>query len=65
MNPDVIAAVKSQLSNAEDNLYRAKHAALTCDPSKQWGQSGQTLNEIIAGYDAEVARWKRALADVS
>jgi hypothetical protein len=54
-------AIKVQLGNAEDNLHRARHAARGYDATKQWGQSGQTLAQIIQGYEDEVARWKAAL----
>lgn len=64
-NSDVIQAVKSQIANAEDNLFRANAAARSHDASKQWGQSGETLQQIIDGYQAEVDRWKRALLSVS
>jgi hypothetical protein len=53
--------VRIQLGNAADNLCRAQAAARSCDASKQWGQSGQTLHQIIDGYQAEHDRWKRAL----
>jgi len=65
MNKDVEYAIKAQLGNAEDNLYRATLAAKRCDASQQWGESGQTLQQIINGYQAEVDRWKRALASLT
>lgn len=65
MNQDIVLAVKGRLGAAEDNLYRATRAATGCDPTQQWGQSGNTLQEIIAEYQAEVDRWKRALQDAS
>ena len=42
---------KNDLSNARDNLRRARIVASNCDPSKPWKESGQTLNEIITGYE--------------
>jgi hypothetical protein len=58
-NEYLIDLANRDLSNARDNLYRARAAARGSDPSRQWGQSGRTLNEIIAGYE----EWEsRALA---
>ncbi len=54
-------ALQKELGNAEDNLYRAKHAAEKCNPDLQWGQSGQTLNEIIAEYQQRVDEVKSAI----
>lgn len=65
MNDDIEYAVRAQLSIAEDNLYRAKLAGRRSDLTQQWGESGQTLQQIIDGYQSEVDRWKRALAAVS
>lgn len=57
----LLKLAKDDLSNARDNLIRARMAARGVDPSKHWGQSGQTLNEIIANYE----QWERdALAAV-
>jgi hypothetical protein len=63
MNKDIEYAVRAQLGMAEDNLCRAKAAARRADPTKPWGESGQTLQEIIGGYEAEVRRWKAALLE--
>lgn len=65
MNEDIILAVKGRLSAAEDNHYRATCAAKGRDVHQQWGQSGETLQQIIDGYQAEIDRWKRALDDAS
>lgn len=45
----------------KDNLYRARHAAAQMDSSKQYGQSGQTLDEIIAGYEEPMQKWEAIL----
>lgn len=55
MTKRLAALAKDDLGAARDNLARARAAARNCDPSKLWGESGQTLNEIIAGYE----RWER------
>ncbi len=47
-------ALQRELGNAQDNLHRAQAAAKNCDPSQQWGQSGETLNDIISGYQQRV-----------
>lgn len=52
MNERLVELAKRDLSEARDNLFRARAAAKGCDPTEEWGQSGQTLNEIIAGYEA-------------
>ena len=65
MNPDIEYAIKRQLGQAEDNLFRAKLAGRRSDVTQQWGESGQTLQQIIDGYQREVDRWKRALADAA
>lgn len=58
----LIELAKQDLANAQDNLYRARCASRGGDPNAQWGQSGQTLNEIIAGY----AQWEsEALATLA
>lgn len=64
MNQDIVKLVREKLGYACDNLHRAKSAAQRCDPSKEWVQSGQTLNEIVAGYQQEYDRWVKALADI-
>ena len=46
---------EQDLAMARDNLARARSAAYGRDASLQWGQSGQTLNEIIQGYE----KWER------
>lgn len=67
---DVREAINDRLGGAQDNLHRAKHAARNVEaqgknPAEyQWGQSGMTLGEIIAGYQSEVDRWQRALNEV-
>lgn len=51
----LLKLAEADLSNAEENLYRAKHAQRRAsDPSKPYGQSDQSLNEIVAGYQ----RWR-------
>ncbi len=47
---------KQDLGAARDNLQRARQAAKHHDPSKEWGASGRTLAEIIAGYEAWEAK---------
>lgn len=64
MNTDVGIAVIDRLRAAEDNLYRAQLAARRSNLHDQWGESGQTLQQIIDGYQTEVDRWGRALASL-
>jgi hypothetical protein len=50
-----------------DNLARAKHAFSRCTPEQmgqQYGQSGQTRNEILAGYQEHHDRVTQALREV-
>lgn len=65
MDKDVAAAINAQLENAKDNLNRASCAGRRHDPSLQWGESGQTLQQIVDGYQAKVLRWEGALARVA
>lgn len=53
--PILIEIAEAYLANAQDNLYRARMAARAVDASAQYGQSGRTLNQIIAGYE----EWER------
>lgn len=46
----LLKLAKADKGNAADNLYRAKMAAQGRDTSLQWGQSGQSLQSIIDGY---------------
>ena len=46
----VLKLIEDAKGAAVDNLARARLAASHQDASKLYGQSGQTLNEIIAGY---------------
>lgn len=67
MSNDVIQAVRQRLANAQDDLSRANMAfgRMTPDQLKeQHGQSGRTRGEIYRGYQDEVARWEKALAEV-
>lgn len=66
MNHDIIEAVQGRLGNAQDNLHRARAAfrGLTVEQmGEQYGESGETRAEVVAGYECEVERWKRALED--
>lgn len=49
----IIKALKADLSNAGDNLYRAttafKHDTME-DMGREYGQSGQTRQQILDGY---------------
>ena len=51
-NPEALvqSLIEREKGGAIDNLARARLAAGMQDASKLYGQSGQTLNEIIAGY---------------
>jgi hypothetical protein len=55
----LVELAMQDLSNASDNLFRARLAASRCDVNAQWGHSGQTLGEIIAGYE----EWERQALD--
>jgi len=50
MSTRLVDLAKQDLGAARDNLARARCAARGCDPRKEWGRSGQTLNQIISGY---------------
>ncbi len=58
---DVRYAVNLQLGNAYDNLIRARVAARSHAMLAPYGESGQTLREIIEGYADEVVRWQAAI----
>jgi Ser/Thr protein kinase RdoA (MazF antagonist) len=47
----LLKLAKDDLGAAQDNLCRARAATRHADPTAQWGDSGQTLNEIIADYE--------------
>lgn len=51
MTNRLLELAKQDLANARDNLARARLAAQAHPVDEQWGQSGQTLGEIIAGYE--------------
>lgn len=57
--------IKREIGSADDNLARANLAAKTHPRDTYYGQSGQTLDEIIEGYEAskrlpeEVLEWLR------
>lgn len=59
---DLEEAVRGRLGEAEDNLCRAKLAARNRDADAQWGESGETLQQVIDGYQAAVDHWKAALS---
>jgi hypothetical protein len=59
---DIEKLIRDEIGRAEDNLFRAECAARKHDPRKQWGESGQTLQQIIDGYQAQNDRYLRALA---
>lgn len=66
MNRDIEAAVLSQLGNAQDNLARARAKFRTFTTERmveQYGDSGLSCGEIVAGYEREVERWEQALKD--
>lgn len=47
----LLKLAQDDLGAAQDNLCRARAASRHCDSAAQWGASGQTLNEIIIGYE--------------
>ncbi len=57
MKNKVLEIVKNALGGAEDNLYRAnlQFGRMTVDElSKEYGQSGNTCEDVMQGYrDAE------------
>lgn len=55
MHNRLLTLAQQSLSNAQDNLARAKRAAIECDPAEKWGESEQTLEQIIAGYEKREA----------
>lgn len=65
---DVIEAVSGKLAGAQDNLYRFKMQARNmtgAQMEKEWGQSGRTFESMLKDAQAEVDRWKAALASIS
>jgi hypothetical protein len=64
-NPDIKAAVEQKLDEAIDNQFRARIGFRGRNPNSLYGHSGQSCREIQTDYDEEVARWKKALADLS
>jgi hypothetical protein len=52
------------LSDARDNLARAKIAAKSHGPDDEYGKSGRTLGQIIDEYEDEVRLQERALAAI-
>lgn len=60
--PRLIELAERDLSEVQDNLARARSAALRVDPLKNWGESGRTLAEIIAGYEEWEQEAKREQA---
>jgi hypothetical protein len=63
MNNDIIRAVQDRLDLAEDNAQRARIAFRGQDMQKEYGQSGETRASILYRYEADVERWRHALAD--
>ena len=61
MTPYVRKLLEQDLGIAEDNLYRAKSAAKSVNPSMQYGESGKTFNQIIQGYQDWVDEVKKEL----
>ena len=61
MKREVRAIIKDAMGGATDNLYRCELACGANDPSKEWGQSGQTLNEIRQGYSNRVDHFNKCL----
>lgn len=61
----VIRALQDKLGAANDNLYRALRTAKAIDASKMYGQSGQTLNQIIAGYQEEANVYAAAIQELA
>lgn len=61
MTPVVRKLVEEALGTAKDNLYRAQAAARGRKPDVAYGTSGQTLDQIIQGYQAEVKKWEAEL----
>lgn len=61
MSPRVRALIEAAIGGLEDNLYRAKCAARGHDASKQWGESGKTLQQIIDEYQTELDAMKAEL----
>jgi hypothetical protein len=53
--------IKREIGGVDDNLARANLMAKTHPLDKQYGQSGQTLGEIIEGYEAAKRRPEKAL----
>ena len=51
----LLQLARNDLASARDNLIRARGATTGFDATKEWGESGQTLNQIIAGYE----QWER------
>lgn len=62
----VIRALEQDLGNAEDNYYRASSAFKNCTPAQmdaEYGQSGETRQAILDGYQQWRDRAKKALEE--
>lgn len=53
--------IKREVGAVDDNLIRANLAARSHPLDKQYGQSSQTLGEIIEGYEAQKRRAEEVL----
>lgn len=61
MNQRLIQLAERDLSDARDNLARARSAARGTDLTKPWGLGSQSLAEIIKEYEAWEASALEAL----
>ena len=62
MTEQVKRLVRDRISLGQDNLHRAKAAARGgCDVNAQWGESGETLAQIIESYEADIKEWEAEL----
>lgn len=64
----IIAALKADLGNAADNLCRASRAFSELSPDQmnsQYGQSGQTRQQILDGYQEWHRKAKAALEEAT
>lgn len=63
----IIHALNGNLAVARDNLYRACATFRDCTPEQMaqpYGQSSQTRQEILDGYERREAELRAAVAEV-
>jgi len=62
MKVEIRRIIRASLGVADDDLHRAKTRFAGTDLSVQWGESGQTKQEILNGYQDRVILLNQCLA---